>query len=108
MVEVSLFNPLLKQGRLLLIPQDHDQKATEYFQGLRLHNLSGQPVPALSKLQCLPDVQRETPAFQHISMVSCHAPVIKSPPPSHIIHFLQVFVDIDVITPEPSQLFPLE
>jgi len=39
--------PLLKQGHLQPVSQDHDQTAFEYLQGWRLHQLPGQPVPVL-------------------------------------------------------------
>lgn len=37
----------VKQGRLADVAQDHIQVGFEYFQRRRLHNLFGQPVPAL-------------------------------------------------------------
>ena len=59
-------NPLLKQGHLELVAQDHVQTVFEYLQGWRLHNLSGKPVPVLSHSQSekvFPDIQREPPMF---------------------------------------------
>jgi len=38
--EVLWSNPLLKQGYLELVAQDHDQMASEYLQGWRLYSLS--------------------------------------------------------------------
>jgi len=40
--------PLLKQDHLELVAQDRVQTASEYLQGWRLYNLSGQPGPVLS------------------------------------------------------------
>jgi len=59
-------NPLLKQGHLELVAQDHPQMDFEYLQAWRIHNLSGQPVPALShphSKKVFPDVQRKPPVF---------------------------------------------
>ena len=39
--------PLLKQGQLEQVAQDHAQSSSEYLCGQRLPNLSGQPVAAL-------------------------------------------------------------
>lgn len=41
--------PLLRQGHLEHTAQDCVQMDLEYPQGRRLHNLSGQPAPMLSK-----------------------------------------------------------
>jgi len=46
-LEVTRSKPLLKQGHLELLAQDHVQVASEYLQGWRLQRLSGQPVPVL-------------------------------------------------------------
>jgi len=59
-------SPLLKQGHLELLVQDHVQTAFEYLQGWRFHNFPGQLVPALShphRKKAFPDVQREPPVF---------------------------------------------
>ena len=53
--------PLLEQGHLQPVSQDHDQTAFEYLQGWRLHQLPGQPAPALDHThgeKVFPDVQR--------------------------------------------------
>jgi len=42
--------PLLKQGHLEPVVQDHVQTAFEYVQRWRLYNLSGQSMPVLSHL----------------------------------------------------------
>lgn len=39
---------LLRQGHLEHVAQDHVQADFHYLQGWGLHNLSGQPAPALS------------------------------------------------------------
>jgi len=44
-------NPLPKQGHLEQAAQHHVQAGLEYLQRRRLHNLPGQPVPALCGLQ---------------------------------------------------------
>jgi len=52
--------PLLKQGHLEPVAQDHLQMAFEYPQGWRLHRLSGQPVPGLGHPHSetvFPDIQ---------------------------------------------------
>jgi len=51
--------PLLKQGRIELVAQEHVQSAFEYRQERRLHNLAGQPVPVFGHPQSdkmFPDV----------------------------------------------------
>lgn len=50
---MDLFRPpcpvyLLKQGHLEDVGQDHVQTAFKCVQGLRFHNISGQPVSRLS------------------------------------------------------------
>ena len=65
--------PLLKQGLLQLVAQEHVQMAFEHLQGWRLHNLSGQPVPVLGhphSEKVFPDAQREPPVFQCVPIVS--------------------------------------
>lgn len=39
--------PLLKQGHLELVEQDHGQKTLQYIHKLRFHNLPGQPVQVI-------------------------------------------------------------
>ena len=66
-------NPLLKQGHLGPVVQEHVQMAFEYLQGGRLHNLSGQPVPVLSNphsKKVFPDVQTGPPVFQFVPIAS--------------------------------------
>ena len=68
----SCLAPLLKQGHLELVAQDHVQMVFEYLQGGRLHNPSGQPLPALShphRKKVFPDVQL-CPAFQFVPIAS--------------------------------------
>lgn len=51
--------PLLKQGHLDQVAQDHVQAAFEHLQAWRLHNLPGQAVPVLSHVHgknLFPDV----------------------------------------------------
>ena len=51
-----------KLGHPELLAQDHTQMVLEYFQGWRLHNLSGECVPVLSRphsRKVFPDVPRE-------------------------------------------------
>jgi len=43
--------PLLKQGHLELVAQDHVQVAFDCLQEWRLHNLSGQPVAVFTHSQ---------------------------------------------------------
>ena len=72
----SGLTPLLKQGHLEMVAQDHAQMAFEYLQGWRLHNLTGQPVPVLSHPhgeKVFPDVQREPAVFQFVPIASCSA-----------------------------------
>ena len=76
-LEVSGPTPLLKEGHLKLIAQDHVQMAFEHLQGVRLHNLSGQPVPVLCdphSKKVFPHVQREPPVFQFVPhcLWCCH------------------------------------
>ena len=61
--------PLLKQGHLEAVAQDHVRMAFDRLQGRKLHNLSGQPVPVLGhpdSKKAFPDVQREQPVFQFV------------------------------------------
>jgi len=53
--------------------QDHVQTAFKYFQGRRLCNLPGQPVPVLShshsKKKLFPGVQMDPSVFQFVPIV---------------------------------------
>ena len=63
----------LKQGHLQPVVQDHVQRAFNYLQGWRLHNLSGHPVPVLGHLHSekgFLDIQREPPVFQFLLIAS--------------------------------------
>jgi len=44
--------PLIKQGHLEPVVQDHVQTGFEYLQGWRLHSLSGKPVLVLLVKKC--------------------------------------------------------
>lgn len=72
-LEVILSTLLLKQGHLKSAAQDHVQTASEYLQGRRLHNSSGQPVSVLSHLhnkKNFPDVQMAPPVSQFVPILS--------------------------------------
>ncbi|KAK4828172.1 hypothetical protein QYF61_024421 [Mycteria americana] len=65
--------PLLKQGHPEPLAHDCVQTAFEYLQGWRLQNLPGQPVPVLVHPHSqivFPDVQREPPVFQFVTIAS--------------------------------------
>lgn len=55
--------PLLRQGHVDQVAQDHVQMAFEDPQGRRPHSLPGQPVPLLSSLTVKSAVQREPSVF---------------------------------------------
>lgn len=66
--------PLLKQGHLQLVSQDHVQPAFEYYQGWTCHNLCGQPGTVFShshSIKMVPDAQREAPVSQFVPTISC-------------------------------------
>ena len=59
-------HPWLEQGHLEQFAQDHVQKAFEYLQGWRLHNLSGQPMLVLGhphSKKVFPDVRGKLLCF---------------------------------------------
>ncbi|KAK4806816.1 hypothetical protein QYF61_005612 [Mycteria americana] len=89
---LSCTTPLLKQGYLEPVAQDHVQTAFEYLQGGRLHNLSGQPFPVLShphSQKVFPDVQTEPPVFHFVPTASCPAKQSRLSPPLLICEVLQ-------------------
>jgi len=74
-------SPLLKQGQLQPIAQDHLQVAFGYLQGWRLHHLSGQPMPVLSHPhfeEVFPGALMEPAVFQFVPVAS--GPVPGQPP----------------------------
>ena len=63
--------PLPKQGHLQQAAQDLVQAGLEYLQRSRLHNLPGQPVPALrhpQREEVLPHVQTALPMLQFVKL----------------------------------------
>ena len=99
----------LKHGHLELVAQVCIQLGFAYLQGWRLHNLSGQPVPVLGhphSKRVFPDVQREPPVFQCVSIGS--GPVTghcrKEPGSVFFIPSCQVFIYINKFPPELSLL----
>lgn len=65
--------PLLKQGHSEPAAQEHAQTTLESPQGQRLHNLHGQPVPALDhphSENTLSDIQTEPALFQFVPIAS--------------------------------------
>lgn len=69
-LEITLYNLLLKQIHLEQVPQDC---GFESLQRMRLHNLSGQPIPllCLSHSKVLPHIQMEFPVFQSVPVDPC-------------------------------------
>jgi len=64
----------LKHSHLELLAQNHVQTTFEYLQGGRSHKNSGQPVSVLNhphSEKLFPDIQREPPVFQFLSIASC-------------------------------------
>jgi len=67
-------NPLPKQGHLQQAAQDHIQEGFEYLQRRRLHNLPGQPVPALCHPQSkevLLQLQMELLMLEFVLIAPC-------------------------------------
>jgi len=101
--------PLLKQGHLERVAQDHVKTSSEYLQGWRLPKLPGKPIPVLGhshSKDVFPDVQMAPPVFQFVPVAS--GPVTrhhwKEPGPVVFAPSLQLFLDIGEIPPEPSLL----
>jgi len=102
--EAHLVHPPAQAGPPRPFVQDCVQVAFEYLQGQRLHNLPGQPVPALChphSKKVFPDSQREPPLFQFVPIASC--PVTghhwKEPDSMLFSPPLLVFLYIDKIPP---------
>jgi len=95
---------MFTQGHLEAFDQDHVQKSLEYFQGWRLHNLSGQPVMVFShshNKKVFTHTQMEPPVFQFVSIYSgavtghhCQEPdtIFFIPSQQVFIHMLRSFL----------------
>ena len=95
--------PLLKQGHLDTVAQDHVQMGSEYLQGWRLHNISGQPIPVLCHLHSKKVFRRHLLCFS-----VCPSPLVLSlhhwKEPGSNLFTLPSSISVHWDPPEPSLL----